>query len=293
MRNPLVKANSMVFEQVNKVVPWHELPRPLALLNLRAFRDDLREMNLYGPTRAPEPNGGNGAAAVEEVPKYRTYDGSMNDPAHPEMGMAGVRFGRNHPLGMHDPRADAAADDAEPARGVSTQLLNRDDVQAGDDAQRARRRLDPVREPRLVRPRREPRRPTSSTCRSPKGDDVGRATRCRSGATSRRPTRRPAGLPPTYVNTVTHWWDGSQIYGSSEERSRQLRTGEDGKMIVEDGRLPERGRPDARRRRPDRLLPTTTGSGCRCCTRCSSRSTTRSATTSRATTRPGTTSGCS
>ena len=35
MRNPLVKANSMLFEQVNKVVPWHELPRPLALLNLR------------------------------------------------------------------------------------------------------------------------------------------------------------------------------------------------------------------------------------------------------------------
>ena len=43
VKNPLVKANSMLFEQVNKVVPWHELPRPLALLNLRAFRDDLRE----------------------------------------------------------------------------------------------------------------------------------------------------------------------------------------------------------------------------------------------------------
>ena len=89
MRNPLVKANSMFFEQVNRVVPWHELPRPLALLNLRAFRDELREMNLYGTDA--EPNGGNGAAAVavEEVPKHRTYDGSMNDPAHPDMGRAG------------------------------------------------------------------------------------------------------------------------------------------------------------------------------------------------------------
>ena len=44
--------------------------------------------------------------------------------------------------------------------------------------------------------------------------------------------------PPTYVNTVTHWWDGSQIYGSDEERNRRLRTGEGGKMAVEDGRLP-------------------------------------------------------
>ena len=65
MRNPLVKANSMVFEQVNKVVPWHELPSPLALLNLRAFRDELREMNLYGTDAPPEQNGGgNGAAAA-------------------------------------------------------------------------------------------------------------------------------------------------------------------------------------------------------------------------------------
>ena len=61
MRNPLVKANSMLFEQVNKVVPWHELPRPLALLNLRAFRDELREMNLYGTGRASRSSdGGNG-----------------------------------------------------------------------------------------------------------------------------------------------------------------------------------------------------------------------------------------
>src|SRR6185436_16066470 len=103
MRNPLVKANSMVFEQVNKVVPWHELPRPLALLNLRAFRDELREMNLYGTDAPPDQNGGNGAAAVAEVPKYRTYDGAMNDPAHPEMGRAGVRFGRNHLLAITIP----------------------------------------------------------------------------------------------------------------------------------------------------------------------------------------------
>ena len=47
-----------------------------------------------------------------------------------------------------------------------------------------------------------------------------------------------SGLPPTYVNTVTHWWDLSQIYGSTEERNRELRAGEDGKMKVEDGMLP-------------------------------------------------------
>ena len=48
-----------------------------------------------------------------------------------------------------------------------------------------------------------------------------------------------SGLPPTFINTVTHWWDLSQIYGSTEERNRELRSGEDGKLKIEDGMLPE------------------------------------------------------
>jgi hypothetical protein len=48
-----------------------------------------------------------------------------------------------------------------------------------------------------------------------------------------------SGLPPTYVNTVTHWWDGSQIYGSSEAEDRRLREGEGGRMTLADGMLPE------------------------------------------------------
>ena len=68
------------------------------------------------------------------------------------------------------------------------------------------------------------------------GDDWGREPDAGRRTTGTPTDRRK--LPPTYVNTVTHWWDGSQIYGSSEERNRELRTGEDGKMIVEDDRLP-------------------------------------------------------
>jgi len=71
-----------------------------------------------------------------------------------------------------------------------------------------------------------------------------------------RETRDPEAIakdtPPAYVNTATHWWDGSQIYGSSEERCRKLRTGDGGKLRIEDGRLPNR--PGARRHRPDRVL---------------------------------------
>lgn len=46
--------------------------------------------------------------------------------------------------------------------------------------------------------------------------------------------------PATFQNDVTHWWDGSQLYGSSEKTSAKLRSFKNGKMKVsdEDGLLP-------------------------------------------------------
>src|SRR3954454_21902214 len=114
--------NSTVFRQVNRARDWWQLPLPMALLNLRAHRDDLRKYNLYD-TRAP--SNGEGPQTKDELPKYRTYDGSLQDPADPERGRVGSRFGRNAP-------ADATAPEEMPRlmtpspREVSTGLLNRD-----------------------------------------------------------------------------------------------------------------------------------------------------------------------
>ena len=62
--------------------------------------------------------------------------------------------------------------------------------------------------------------------------------------TSPDSTNAGGKLPPTYVNKVTPWWDGSQLYGSTEERNRELRSGEDGKLAD--------GRTAGCRRRPTR-----------------------------------------
>jgi len=54
-------------------------------------------------------------------------------------------------------------------------------------------------------------------------------------------TRSPdeAERPPTFVNEVTHWWDGSQLYGSDDATQRALRSGECGKLsLTNDGFLP-------------------------------------------------------
>lgn len=61
------------------------------------------------------------------------------------------------------------------------------------------------------------------------------------------PTRRASEelRPPTYLNEVTHWWDGSQIYGSDRATARRLRCGDDGATVphgklalASDGLLP-------------------------------------------------------
>jgi hypothetical protein len=58
--------------------------------------------------------------------------------------------------------------------------------------------------------------------------------------------RSPENFPeqlndlPLYRNTETHWWDGSQLYGSSFKRLGTLRDPDgDGKLKIEEGRLPK------------------------------------------------------
>ena len=287
------QVNSTVFRQVNRATDWWNLPTARRRCSTCApTATTCASTNLYDTERRRRR--ATAAARSRSCRKYRTYDGSLPGPDRPaRWAWSAAASAATRPPTR--PRPSRCRELMEPSpREVANRLLLPRRVQAGDQPQRARRLLDPVREPRLVRPRRE--RPGHLHRRAARrGRRVARR-HADEGAARPAPTAPGpgrAGLPPTYVNTVTHWWDGSQIYGSTEERNRELRAGEDGKMTIEDGHAPERDRPEARRRRPDRLLATTTGSASRSCTRCSSRSTTRSATTSRAPTRPGTTSGCS
>ena len=144
------QVNSLAFRQVNRVTDWWHLPTPVALLNLRGLRDDLRESNLHD-TNAP-PNG-KPDLELDDMPKYRTYDGSAAGPDRPRDGQGRDALRPQH-AERHRARDASRADGAEPARGLRAAAQARR-VQAGRNAQRPRRLLDPVREPRLVRPRRE------------------------------------------------------------------------------------------------------------------------------------------
>jgi hypothetical protein len=231
------EVNQTVFRQVNRAREWWELPLPAALLNLRAYRDEMRQLNLYD-TRAPS-NGDVAEALVDELPKHRTDDGSLQDPFDPEMGKVGTRFGRNAPTDATAPEEMPQLMTPNP-REVSQKLLFRDSFKPATT-------LNVLAACWIQFENHDwfshgDNNPTAHLeVPLPESDDWGEdPMRVRK---TRDPEAEAKDIPPAYINTVTHWWDGSQIYGSVEQRNRELRTGEDGKMIVEDGRLPSEDNP--------------------------------------------------
>ena len=52
-----------------------------------------------------------------------------------------------------------------------------------------------------------------------------------------RPDSSPS-LPPSHVNVLTHWWDGSQIYGVDAAGQDFLREHSGGRLRLEDGLPP-------------------------------------------------------
>jgi hypothetical protein len=229
------RVNSRIFKRVNQTREWWDLPTPLGLLNLRAFRDDMRQKNLYDT--------GNGKPAVvtppEELPDHRTYDGTLQDPTDPKMGSVGSRFGRNIAPDATAPEPMPAFMEPNP-REVSLRLLRRDTFKPAETLNvLAGCWIQFQNHDWFGHGENMP----DEHIDVPVGDDEWGEDTMKVRRTHPDRAEMNGDQPPTYVNTVTHWWDGSQIYGSTEERNRELRSGEDGKLLMEDGRLPNETNP--------------------------------------------------
>jgi Animal haem peroxidase len=230
--NPVRRVVGAGLDVVGRHKEWWQLPLPGQLLQLAHFREDLRRFNLYD---TEQPANGDGVAAVAEPPRYRTYDGAQTDPARPAMGKTGTRFGRNVPIETTYPQEQSMFDPSP--REVSNELLSRDTFKPattlnllaacwlqfqnhdwfshGDNSE------------------------TEFLHVPLDDDDTWDGGTMEVRRTSPDSTNSGGKLPPTYVNKVTPWWDGSQLYGSTEKRNQELRASEDGKLRLEHGRLPE------------------------------------------------------
>jgi hypothetical protein len=217
-------------------VGWDRLPRPLGLAVLVGLRSELRKRNLYDTTGQPPgdpPEVGPRPADLST----RTIDGSYNALDDPAMGMAETRFGRNLPIDQT--WQEPAETLLEPSpREVSRALLTRGQLQpaTGANALVAAWLQFMIRDwfSHGHSPKDRPwELPLAAGDDWPKDPMVIMRTRP-------DPSRseEPDGLPLTWSNTETHWWDGSQIYGKAPEEQKFVRSGRDGKLRVEPNGLP-------------------------------------------------------
>ncbi len=223
-------------EALDQRFRWYTLPLPLEILTLIGLRMRLRERNLYDTSstaqRPPKPDGVRHLTA-------RKVDGTFNDLDNPAMGSAGTRFGRNVPLEHTYPDNDWALLSPNP-RTVSRELLTRDSFRPATTLNLlAAAWLQFMIRDWFSHGKSEKENPWELELRE---DDPWPQERpMRILRTRTDPTRSPDDTsPPTYLNTETHWWDGSQIYGSNAEMQAMVRSGEDGKLVVDpDGSIPD------------------------------------------------------
>lgn len=221
-----------IFKGVNRVIAWHRLPKWFGILNLIAFRSELRAKNLHDVYPSIESQGDAARCPMHDK-RYlaaRHSDGKFNDLERPLMGCSGMRTGRNvareftaapsyEELMTPNPRVISeklmARKEFKPATIVNLLAAAWIQFQVHDwfghfDSEETMDVPLPAgdawSDPHMRMFRTQPDESLDDTDRK----------------------------YPTYKNKNTHWWDGSQIYGSSEAQTALLRgQSPDGKITVE------------------------------------------------------------
>jgi len=230
---------------------WYHRPGPGAVLTLAHMRNRLNATHLP----SVYPKGARVAFQPEDltpppgVTHFRTADGSWNNLDNPKEGSAGTRFVRNVPAEYVKPETPESMLTPNP-RVVSLKLLSRDgpikefpylnmlaaswiNFQNSDWISHGENNLDEMFEIPLAE---------DDPARKLFGQTAIRIPRTRQDTTYGAGGEEP--VPITFINEVSQWWDGSQIYGSDQATQDRVRSHAGGKLLVTaDGRLPtdERG----------------------------------------------------
>jgi Animal haem peroxidase len=229
---------------------WYGRSLARELLTLAYMREQLNAHNLK--TTYPDDTlvafQSSGQRPPVGVSHFRTADGSWNNLADPKEGAACTRFMRNVDDSATFPETGQKLLTPNP-REVSLELLTRPDGPHGPVVKEVdflnllaaswiqfmihdwinHGQTDPHDFIRVPLPKGDPAR------------DRYLQPELVIGKTQRDPTRNGPEEPTatSSINEVTHWWDGSQIYGSDQDAQNRLRSGRFGKMkLSDDGALP-------------------------------------------------------
>ena len=220
---------------------WYRRSLTLGILTLAYMREQLNKKNLKNTYPKGTLTGFQkaGQKPPPEATYFRTADGTWNNLDNPKEGAAGTRFLRNVNVEAIRPETGQTLLTPNP-REISRKLLTRGEkikevpflnmlaaawiqFQNGDWINHGEMLYRDVHEIPLAE------------------DDPARLKYRQSnmfvGKTQPDPTFTPGQeeTPITFINEVTHWWDGSQIYGSDQETQNRLRSFVDGKMRLNAG----------------------------------------------------------
>jgi hypothetical protein len=218
-----------VFAMVNKIIPWHKLPRYIAVLNLLAFRVVLRKKNLYDTNDPHAPFDPNSPRFDPALIRARDSDGNFNDLNYPAMGCAGARFGRNVPRQFTYPDKQNLLEPSP--REISRKLLRREQFIPAKSLNLLAAAWIQFQVHDWVS-HFEPEEDNPEKVDLKKGDDWFEDPMLirRTPSDKLSPGEIKDNMPPAYRNEETHWWDASQIYGDDKETEKRLRTHKDGKL---------------------------------------------------------------
>lgn len=223
------------FNAINKIVAWHRLPTWLGVLNLLAFRNELRAKNLHDVYPSPDYQGTSQDEPMEDS-RYlsvRDSDGKFNSLEQPLMGCTGMRLGRNVPRRYTKAPTEEELLTPNP-RIISERLLARQPGQ-----------FKPATIVNLLAAAwiqfqvhdwfTHETSTEEVEVPLPAGDNWPGPSMKVLRTQRDKPLDATDRESPAYKNQSTHWWDGSQIYGSTEERTAVLRgKSTNGKLTVDE-----------------------------------------------------------
>ena len=223
------------FKMINRRFEWYRLPHWAGPLNISANRAVLRRDNLIDTEPAEAPPATRQMPPPdppEEMRTARSFNGEWNDLSASKMGAAGAPFGRNlrpdYTQDMEGPNPIAVARallDRKtflPARSLNLLAAAWIQFQVHDWVHHAREELG------------------TNDVKVPLPDGTPDWVNVVGGEGER--VMRIAGnisldgAGRLFANTTTHWWDGSEVYGSDAEGAAGLREG--AKLRLDNGFLP-------------------------------------------------------
>ncbi len=215
---------------------WSKRGTVGALLVLKGMREELLEKNLHDPNID-----WSGHASIEcpKVPTHRTADGTCYVPKTPHVGAANVAFGRNVPVEFIDLDAKENLQNPSPV-AVSKVFFTRGEFKPVPFLNMlAANWIQFMNHDWLSHGKNLERNPH---------EVHGTSERVERTQTDDREYKKDYGK--VSLNRVTHWWDGSQVYGSSQEEQNATRAFSKGKMstVMVNGRelLPKNDQLDVR-----------------------------------------------